>query len=330
MMPYVELQVSDKLSTDKTDLMLLWIEGLWNSRLTSVSYQIIYCALQQTTNPVNFFDSKKYLNSEVLNLLKSVLAANFTIGTISKDSLAGSGQRLIKIMFDTDFSNVQIHASAAIERYADFTVVTYCDDPLDIPECLPTYEQRIALPYSSGKRDGILITDLTSSIFLPRAEGQVQHVSLDDVSNSVNWVPLPRFVGDMLVSKRSQCESLQNCASVFTNLKLVPGSYCLEATFVRNQCPKVLLNLHAPRASGESLDFQVSVSDRVYFNNSIWQLFIRNEGSLVHLSAYMRIFLDIPGFSVKWFLSSPTEMDSISTIQVMAMRLFRISEDWGH
>lgn len=331
-MSYIEIEIDHQLlAEDCTDIMLRWIEDLWISRLTSVSYQALYTLVESTLEPIDILDRGSYLNHELICLLKSVIGSNITFGSLIQDDRSLPGSRLCKIIFTNVCSELPLGTPASIERHQGFLTVVYYFHHTPLPAGFPTYEQRVSLPYSSGKRDGIRIADFTSRIFLPCVTGEFEDVSLDIAANpEQTWLSIPRFLEDLSINKSNDSDSRKDCASVFNGFRLAAGRYCFEVDLSCHNCKKVMLNLHACVGDDEYIDCQVRIEDHISFNTPIWQIYSISTYPRMRFFSYIFLPVDVLHSSVKLFLGEPADSSQISTVKIHSMKFFQIYEEWGH
>lgn len=329
-MGYIEIEVEDFLQGEPFDNPILaWVENLWQFRLTSISYQALFNLLRSSQLPINFLISGTCLGYDDILLLQKVLGITSPIGKFISSNEVDK-ERLCKIILGHPSSLKAENCQFTLENFSELTAVCIYEKPIHYNKIISTYEQRIGLPYSSGKRDGIFLEDYTSRIFLPAVSKKTCDMFIGGNSTENHWTGIPRFHSELQITKHATLASSMNGVSVYNDAVLPSGYYSLEALFVADNCASIMLNLHAQFADKEYFDCQVAFTETVSPNQVVNQLFVHYDGSKIFVSAYFRLPRDAQSFSVKWFLGPQKLNTHSSSLLIKHMKLLRIKEGWGH
>jgi hypothetical protein len=330
-MTYIEIAIDNSLECNDEDrIVRLWVEHLWSTRLTSMTYQLLYNLVSSISGPINFYVSENFSNDEILSLLKNVLGLRSDREILLINSYHQSGKRLCKIALGQSSDIPPGKELATFERYPHFSVVCVYDQLINDDFQVSTYEQRIDLPYSSGKRDGVIIEDYTSRVFLPCVNTISEEVFINNSVDQQNWFGIPRFHGEMVITRNAATSQLLSGASVYSKSYLLPGYYCMEILYTSDNSSSQMINLHALLEDHSFFDCQVVISELISPNFAVDQLLrlINNSGMLVLI--YFKLPQLAEAFSSKLFLGPHLEEERSSHIRIKDMKLVRIKEDWGN
>jgi hypothetical protein len=330
-MRYIEIDIESSLwGDDAESIVLRWAEHLWTSRLTSTTYQLLYALTRSESGPIGIYISETFSNKEIPDLINSILGLTRNNVFFLINSFQPPDERLCKIAFTKVSDVLASQELSSFERYPDFNIICTYDHPIGTDIYASTYEQRIGLPYSSGKRDGIVIENYTSRIFLPCITGNSEEVIIDDSIDQQNWFSIPRFHGEMVITRSSVKSSLPSCASVYSQTSLAPGYYCIEMMYTTDNSSSQMINLHALLEDRNFFDCQATISESVSPNFAVDQFCKLAIPSGLLILIYFRLPTLAEAFSSKLFLGPHLDECRSSHVRIRHMRLLRIQESWGN